>query len=448
MCPRHVASESVSSMTCHSRASASHCGRHTSRLTKVVLFGSCLLLQRSCHHSSLSPAWLANGRLPQGQSPPYRSAVIRRGVKKAWEDMRARPDDPTKISRLNPIAEREASAETNSPNVGEDWTDYTRYALGIDDQTEDGQAQAGGQEKRPIPAAYLDRRRALGIDFGPEFTGLALSMGGTNTMPIGTLNTGRDWKELALKLAQIVSTRRVQDVVVGYPLEVDGSEGRIAKLVRHFSQILADAILLLLGGHVAVYLWDERFSTTYAAMKLLTRPNFDGQLFKSWLDGQRGLCYNSKALLDSEAARAILEHWLEKDPVTDELNKERSERVPPSKEAAVSYLTWKKTVPKQAKKERPKEPGGTGKDWAEYDYLNPDADEVTPGEFWQQASDFQRNMDGMDNFGDKYSEYIERVRKRVEQRRREADALGVDLSKDPQVRSSEHIINNPMPGLP
>eukprot|EP00971_Amphidinium_carterae_P157309 3118610-Amphidinium_carterae.1 len=68
-------------------------------------------------------------------------------------------------------------------------------------------------------------------------------------------------------------------------------------------------------------------------MRLVTRPRFDGALFKTWLDGQRGLDSNAKALLDSEAARAILEHWLEKDPTTEELNKERSERVAPSKQA-------------------------------------------------------------------------------------------------------------------
>lgn len=61
-------------------------------------------------------------------------------------------------------------------------------------------------------------------------------------MGMGTLRTGKDWKELAIKIARIASTSRVkellpskaalldmlcEDIVVGQPLERDGSEGKI-----------------------------------------------------------------------------------------------------------------------------------------------------------------------------------------------------------------------------
>jgi len=358
-------------------------------------------------------------RLP-GQRTRTEGSIALQAVKPPWPTLSDTPDDPSKASRLNPIAEREATGETNKPNVGEDWTDYTRYALGIDDQTQDGQE---GQQRRPVAASFTDRRRALGLDFGPEFTGLAMSLGGMNTMPIGTLKTGKDWKELALKVAQIASTRRARDIVVGLPLEIDGSEGRIAQLVRHFTQILADAVLLLLGGEVAVYLWDERFSTAYAAMRLVTRPRFDGALFKTWLDGQRGLDSNAKALLDSEAARAILEHWLEKDPTTEELNKERSERVAPSKQAALQYLKWKKIAPK--KKVRPTEPGGSGKDWFEYDYLNPEESEVSPSEFWEsQEANRQKSDRANGGFSERYQDYVSRMQQKAEATRMEEEAKG------------------------
>merc|ERR1719215_1388380 len=114
-----------------------------------------------------------------------------------------------------------------------------------------------------------------------------MSMGGTNTIAMGTLETGTDWKDTAIKIAQMVSTRRARDVVIGHPLEKDGTEGQIGTLVRHFAQLVADASLLLLGGNTTVFLWDERFSTTYAAMRLTARPRFDSAAFKNWLDGQR-----------------------------------------------------------------------------------------------------------------------------------------------------------------
>jgi len=249
----------------------------------------------------------------------------------------------------------------------EGWTDYTRYALGIEDR--DPSSQGADRPKARLPE-LVDRRRSLGVDFGPEFTGLSMSLGSVNTIPLGTLSTGEDWKETVLTIAQTASTRRIQDIVIGLPLEKDGSDGKIATLVRYFSQLLADACLLLLGPHVGVYLWDERFSTTYAAMRLVTRPSFYAGSFKSWLDGQRGLEVNAKALLDAEAARAILEHWLEGDPTMGLSNKERSERVAPSRESVREYLAWKKNPLVGVR--RPVEPQGPGKEAIEWDDMHPE----------------------------------------------------------------------------
>lgn len=252
----------------------------------------------------------------------------------------------------------------------EGWTDYTRYALGIDDR--DPSSQGADEPTARLPE-LVDRRRSLGVDFGPEFVGLSMSLGSINTVPLGTLSNGEDWKETVLTIAQTASTRRIQDIVIGLPLEKDGSDGKIATLVRYFSQLMADACLLLLGPHVGVYLWDERFSTTYAAMRLVTRPQFYSGAFKSWLDGQRGLEYNAKSLLDAEAARAILEHWLEGDPTMGPTNKERSERVAPSRESVREYLLWKKKPLLGIR--RPVEPQGPGKEAIEWDDLHPEYEE-------------------------------------------------------------------------
>lgn len=268
--------------------------------------------------------------------------------------------------------------------------------------------------------SLADRRRSMSIDFGPSFAGLALSLGGVNSVPLGTLQTGSDWKETALKVAQIASTRRVRDIVIGQPLEKDGSEGKISMLVRYFAQLVADSSLLVLGPDVSVFLWDERFSTTYAAMRLAVRPRFEGGAFKSWLDGQRGLAFGAKALLDAEAARAILEHWLAKDPATEVLNKEKSEKVAPSRKAALAYLKWRKRPLIGAKKpERPEEPAGPGREAWEWDDMNPESQNLSPEEYARQEQDYERYMKGMDNFGDRESELKERLKKQRAQNARE-----------------------------
>lgn len=257
---------------------------------------------------------------------------------------------------------RQSGVKTPMPRVDlEGWDDYTTFASGMDDVFPVDPNQGFDVQ--------LDRKRMLGIDFGPKFTGLALSFGGVDTIAMGTLETGKDWKATALKIAQMGSTRRVRDFVVGYPLDRDGKEGEVAKLVRHFSQVLADATLLLLGGEATVYLWDERYSTTYAAARLITRPNFPGESFRAFLNGKQGLDFSAKSLLDAEAARAILEHFADKDQRTDTLNRELAERVMPSHEACRHYLTWKRRQP-YMKLKQPEEPAGPGLDGLAWDDQN------------------------------------------------------------------------------
>jgi len=294
------------------------------------------------------------------------------------------------------------------PKGFETWSDYTRYALeGIQVHGPVGPGPDETKLSNNRPNSLVDRKRAMGIDFGPSFTGLALSLGGVNTIPMGTLRTGEDWKELAIKIAEMASTRRIKDIVVGQPLEKDGTEGRIGKLVRHFVKILADTCLLMLGGYVTVYLWDERFSTVYAAMRLTTRPKFDGAIFKTWLDGQRGLNFGAKGLLDAEAARAILEHWLAKDERSEVINKELSERVSPSREACTSYLNYRK-VRASLPATRPTQPAGPGKDGWEWDDANPESYDMDADEYMGQRQDYDDYMKGMDRFGDRDYEYQKR----------------------------------------
>lgn len=326
--------------------------------------------------------------------------------------------EPPRRRRGPSFEDRALAGESGLPPEGfESWTDYTKHALRVEDRFE----EEGYQGMTPdISASLMDRRRSMGIDFGPQFVGLSLSLGGVNTVPLGTLKTGQDWQETALKIVQMASTRRVKDIVLGLPLETDGTEGRIARLVRHFGQILADASLLVLGGEVTIFLWDERFSTAYASVRLITKPRFDGGAFKSWLDGQKGLSVGAKSLLDAEAARTILEHWLEKDPMSGHINKERSERVPPSKEACLEYLKWKKR--KLLRPRRPAEPAGPGKEGWEWADLHPEDELVTEEDYEQRREAFSRYKEGMDNFGDRDSDLEKRRKQTAQERARDARA--------------------------
>jgi len=141
------------------------------------------------------------------------------------------------------------------------------------------------------------------------------------------------------------------------------------------------------------------------------RPRFESSAFKSWLDVQRGLSFGAKALLDAEAARAILEHFLDKDPETDVLNRERAERVAPSRQACMAYLKWKKRPMLNAR--RPEEPAGPGREAWEWDDLHPETQDIDPEEYMRRASDYTQQMEALGRFGDRVHEFEERRKRQA-----------------------------------
>jgi len=345
------------------------------------------------------------------------------------------------------------------PKGFETWSDYTRYALeGIKVNGPVGPTADQARNKNYRPMSLVDRKRSMGVDFGPSFVGLALSLGGVNTMPMGTLRTGEDWKDLAIKIARIASTQRVKDIVVGQPLERDGTEGKIGKLVRYFVQVLADACLLMLGNEVTVFMWDERYSTTYAAMRLSTRPRFDGEAFKRWITVRQGLNWSAKALLDSEAARAILEHWLSKDDRSEIINKELSERIAPSREACIRYLKYRKVkalLPQPTMELQPEEPAGPGKEaWEWYD-RHPESYEVDEEQHESATTAYNDYMQGLDGFGEKERELEKKAEKqaelkeekrRIREKRRESDANAArEVFRDKVSESSKNYKGMKLP---
>ena len=100
--------------------------------------------------------------------------------------------------------------------------------------------------------------RILGIDFGPARTGLALS-DETQTIA-GPLQAWERKGQTSLfdYVKGIVAEYAVQQVVVGFPRNMDGSEGEVAEEVKKFKEELANSLRL------PVVLWDERLSSVSA----------------------------------------------------------------------------------------------------------------------------------------------------------------------------------------
>lgn len=113
-------------------------------------------------------------------------------------------------------------------------------------------------------AALLPRTGALlGLDLGTETIGMAVSDGlrGVAT-PVETIRRKKFAADVAQLLA-LAANRRAVGIVLGLPLNMDGSEGPRAQSTRAFARNLERLTPLPIG------FWDERLSTVAAERALI-----------------------------------------------------------------------------------------------------------------------------------------------------------------------------------
>lgn len=105
--------------------------------------------------------------------------------------------------------------------------------------------------------------RTLGLDLGTKTIGVALSDGlGLTAQPLTTL-VRRGLKQNLKELQAIIDEHGVERVLIGLPLNMNGTEGPRAVDSRQFAGALHAATGLL------IELWDERLSTVAAERMLI-----------------------------------------------------------------------------------------------------------------------------------------------------------------------------------
>jgi putative Holliday junction resolvase len=105
--------------------------------------------------------------------------------------------------------------------------------------------------------------RLLGIDLGSKTIGLALSdVTRSVATPLKTLKRGK-FTEDAKAIAEIVEKNQIGGLVIGLPLNLDGSEGPRAQSTRAFARNLAPHL------EVPIVFWDERLSTAAVERHLI-----------------------------------------------------------------------------------------------------------------------------------------------------------------------------------
>ncbi len=103
----------------------------------------------------------------------------------------------------------------------------------------------------------------IGLDLGTKTIGLALSdVGRRIASPLTVIRRTKFQADLAV-LRQEVEQRAAVGLVLGLPVNMDGSEGPRAQATRSFARNIAAAIPLPL------VFWDERLSTAAVTRTLL-----------------------------------------------------------------------------------------------------------------------------------------------------------------------------------
>jgi len=132
--------------------------------------------------------------------------------------------------------------------------------------------------------------RIMAIDYGDAHTGVALSdPTGLLTGKTATIHS-RKAEVVLEELAKLAEEHRVEELVMGFPRNMDGSEGPRAALYRDFAARVEEATGL------KVVLWDER-RTTVDAHRIL---------FEAGKNAKK-----RKKTVDAVAASLILEGYLD-----------------------------------------------------------------------------------------------------------------------------------------
>jgi putative Holliday junction resolvase len=118
-------------------------------------------------------------------------------------------------------------------------------------------------EIEDLPQRLAPEARLLGLDVGTKTIGMALSdVTRSVATPYHTLRRTKFTGDV-LEIAAAIEENGVGAVVIGLPINLDGSEGRRAQSTRAFARNLASRI------KVPILLWDERFSTAAVERHLI-----------------------------------------------------------------------------------------------------------------------------------------------------------------------------------
>ena len=105
---------------------------------------------------------------------------------------------------------------------------------------------------------HSDKCRLIGLDLGSKRIGVSIcDEKQLIATPLKTI-TRNTINQLIVELKVIIDENNIKGIIIGNPLNMDGSSGRSAQSVKDTSQKIEENI------NIPICLWDERLSTVGA----------------------------------------------------------------------------------------------------------------------------------------------------------------------------------------
>ena len=105
---------------------------------------------------------------------------------------------------------------------------------------------------------HSDKCRLIGLDLGSKRIGVSIcDEKQLIATPLKTINRNT-LNELIIELKEIINDNNIKGIVIGNPLNMDGSSGRSAQSVKDTSENIEKNL------KIPICLWDERLSTVGA----------------------------------------------------------------------------------------------------------------------------------------------------------------------------------------
>ncbi len=149
-----------------------------------------------------------------------------------------------------------------------------------------------------LSGGLSEGQRLLGLDVGSKTVGLAISDRMLSVAsPVETLRRGKLVQDVAT-LAALCRDRKVGGLVVGLPVNMDGSEGPRCQSVRQFVKNLAAG-----GLDLPAAFWDERLSTAAVNRLLIQEADMSRKRRAAVVD-KMAAAYILQGALDALAAQS------------------------------------------------------------------------------------------------------------------------------------------------